>query len=140
MTKYGVPVIIGLLAEFVLGFVLGFFITSYEFQFLMFTGALLLVIVGGFIAGILSKGGASGGVGIGILMGVINAILLWSMAILALGAGLIPLSWLFAGFAFLSNLSLGFLIGAFGFIGYIVVIVILGLIGGVIGGLLGGEE
>ncbi len=60
MTKYGVPVIIGLILEFVLGFALWFFIKTpesvHEFHFLIFA-PLLLVIIGGFIAGILSKGG-----------------------------------------------------------------------------------
>ena len=65
MTKYFGPAIIGILVTIILGI----FVTPF-----------LSVIVGGLIAGIMCKGGASGGAGVGFLLGIISAIPFFIMA------------------------------------------------------------
>ncbi|MFZ3169196.1 MAG: DUF5518 domain-containing protein [Candidatus Methanoperedens sp.] len=108
MTKYIFPSIIG----FSISIVLGFIITP-----------LLSVIVGGFIAGILCKGGSSGGAGVGLLIGVIYAIPIYLFA--GMVASIIPF--------------LGVILGGLG-IGIMFFIGILGLIGGTLGGFVGNKR
>jgi hypothetical protein len=102
ITKYIFPAIIGFSASIVLGFIITPFLS---------------IIIGGCIAGILCKGGVSGGAGVGLLIGVIYAIPVYLLA--GIVASIIP--------------SLGAILGILG-VGIMFVISILGLVGGTIGG------
>lgn len=111
MARYVGPAFAGL----IVAVILSFFITPF-----------LSVLIGGFLAGYLSKGGILGGSGVGFLLGVITAV----PVILFAGAiSVIP---------YIGPI-IGIILGVFGF-GLMLAVGAFGLIGGFIGGMLGGKE
>jgi hypothetical protein len=104
MAKYIGPLIVGTSVALVLGLVISPFFS---------------VIIGGFIAGVMCKGGVSGGAVVGFLSGIITAIPFMLLA--GLVTAFVPFVWVPLG-----RVSIGTML----------IVGVLGLVGGVIGGLI----